>query len=203
MLHPLVQINLLQETAILAIQPVSGYAAVSIGSKIILYQYDETANLLRPIVEYEGKMLNTCIASMRGFMVCGDYLRGLSFIRFKETERDEPKRRIIELMAEDNTLDCVTATEFWVDNSHGTSSAFIGAIAANTKGFVQILVYLIKRKVCPIIVERKLEVAAEVYLGETVCKFIRIEVDKSENAESKTTRNCILYCNSSIKYSHL
>lgn len=40
-------------------------------------------------------------------------------------------------------------------------------------------------------VEHKLEVAAEIYLGETVCKFIRIEIPP-------TNRNCILYCTLSV-----
>lgn len=134
---------MLQEAGILAIQPVCGYAAVSIGPKIVLYQYDDKANILRPIVEYEAKLLNTCIASMRGFMICGDYLRGFSFIRFKEEEREESKRRSIDLLAEENSLGCVTATEFWVDDFH-TPPQFVGLIVGDTKGFVQIFVYLLE-----------------------------------------------------------
>jgi hypothetical protein len=194
-----VQVNFSQEAAILTIQPVAGYAAVSIGSKIIFYQYDETANILRPIVEYDAKMLNTCLASMRGFMMCGDYLGGISFIRFKEEEREESKRRFMDLMAEDNTLGCITAIEFWIDQSHG-SLAIIGAIAANTKGFIQILSYVLESIVYLLIIERNLELVAEIYLGETVCKFIKVEFGQPN---SETKRDCVLYCSFPITYRHL
>lgn len=116
---------------------------MGIGPKVVMYQYDDHANMLRPIAEYEGKMQATCISPMRGFMICGDYLKGLSFIRFKEDEKEEVKKRTIDLLAEDNTRGCITATEFWIDELH-PKPRFLGLVSADTKGFLQIFAYFIE-----------------------------------------------------------
>ena len=136
------QITISQEAGITSIQGVAGYAAISVGPKVAMYQYDDRAKLLRVIAEYEGKTFTTCITPMRGFMVCGDYLRGLSFVRFKEDEKEESRKKTIDLMAEENSYSSVTATEFWIDESR-PELHFLGLLAGDTKGFIQIFAYFL------------------------------------------------------------
>ena len=142
MLKMVTQITIPQEACITSIQPLSGYAAVSVGPKTIIYQYDDRATLLRPLAEYEGKLVTTCMASMRGCMVCGDYLKGISLIRFKEEDREEGKKKTIDRLAEENSTSSITATEFWLDEIH-PEPHFLGLLSADSKGLIQILAYFI------------------------------------------------------------
>eukprot|EP01022_Parablepharisma_sp_SALTPOND_P021836 TRINITY_DN4369_c0_g1_i1.p1 TRINITY_DN4369_c0_g1~~TRINITY_DN4369_c0_g1_i1.p1 ORF type:complete len:547 (+),score=54.53 TRINITY_DN4369_c0_g1_i1:2381-4021(+) len=188
-IRPVTQIAITQEAGILAIQPVAGYAAVSIGPKVAVYQYDDRANLLRSLAEYEGKVMTTCISSMRGFMICGDYLKGLSFVRFKEDDREEGRKKAVDLLAEENSAGGITATEFWIDEFH-PEPHFLGLLSADDKGFVQIFAYFIESSLSwslTFTLERNLEVAAEINLNETVCKFVHID-------SPVKGRNCVLYC---------
>ncbi len=132
----------MQEGGIASIQGVAGYLAVGTGPKVVMYQYEDRANMLRAVAEYEGKIFTTCIAPMRSFMICGDYLRGLAFIRFKEEEKDDSRKRSLEVLAEDNSHSCVTATEFWIDESH-PEQHFLGLLSADAKGFLQIFAYFL------------------------------------------------------------